>query len=246
MKYSKILLFLFSLLSTSVYTMNLDSINNLFFNKGSDLSIPLDILIIMSSLSFLPAIILLMTSFTRIIIVLSLLRNALGMTYSPPNQILIGLSLFITFFIMSPVFNLIYKDSYLPFINKKISSEIAINRAVFPFKKFMLSQIKESDISFFLKLSREKIVKFDNKYDIPMYVVIPAFVSNELKIAFQIGFIIFIPFIVIDLIISSVLMALGMMMVPPSSISLPFKLILFVLSDGWNLLISSLVKSFYF
>ncbi|WP_343154834.1 flagellar type III secretion system pore protein FliP [Buchnera aphidicola (Pseudoregma panicola)] len=246
MKYSKILLFLFSLLSTSVYAMNLDSINSLFFNKGSDFSIPIDILIIMSSLSFLPAIILLMTSFTRIIIVLSLLRNALGMTYSPPNQILIGLSLFITFFIMSPVFNSIYKDAYIPFINKKINSEIAIDKAIFPFKKFMLNQVKESDISFFLKLSKEKKNKFENKYDIPMYIVIPAFVSNELKIAFQIGFIIFIPFIVIDLIISSVLMALGMMMVPPSSISFPFKLILFVLADGWNLLISSLVKSFYF
>ncbi|BGI51300.1 MAG: flagellar type III secretion system pore protein FliP [Buchnera aphidicola (Ceratovacuna japonica)] len=226
--------------------MNLNSINNLFFNKGSDFSIPLDILIIMSSLSFIPAIILLMTSFTRIIIVLSLLRNALGMTYSPPNQILIGLSLFITFFIMSPIFNLVYKDAYLPFINKKIGYEIAINKAVFPFKKFMLGQIKESDISFFLKLSKEKKEKFSNKYDIPIYVIIPAFIANELKIAFQIGFIIFIPFIVIDLIISSILMALGMMMVPPSSISLPFKLILFVLSDGWNLLISSLVNSFYF
>ncbi|WP_343191880.1 flagellar type III secretion system pore protein FliP [Buchnera aphidicola] len=246
MKYIKILLFFFSLVSTSVYAFNLNDINNLFLNKGSDLSIPIDILIVMGSLSFLPAIILLMTSFTRIIIVLSLLRNALGMTYSPPNQILIGLSLFITFFTMSSVFGSVYKDSYLPFINNKINSEIAIKNAVFPFKKFMLNQIKDSELSFFLKLSKEKNVKFKNKYDIPIYIVIPAFVSNELKIAFQIGFMIFIPFIVIDLIVSSILMALGMMMVPPSSISLPFKLILFVLSDGWNLLINSLIKSFYF
>ncbi|WP_343189141.1 flagellar type III secretion system pore protein FliP [Buchnera aphidicola (Chaitoregma tattakana)] len=245
MKYSKILLFFFPLLSTSAYALNLDSINNLFSNKSNDISMPLDILIIMSSMSFLPAIVLLMTSFTRIIIVLSLLRNALGMTYSPPNQILIGLSLFITFFIMSPIFNKVYKDSYLPFVSKKVNAETAINNAIFPFKKFMLHQVKKTDLLFFLKLSKKQDIKFKNKYDIPMYVLVPAFITNELKVAFQIGFMIFIPFIVIDLIISSILMALGMMMVPPSSISLPFKLILFVLSDGWKLLVSSLVNSFY-
>ncbi|WP_343188268.1 flagellar type III secretion system pore protein FliP [Buchnera aphidicola (Ceratoglyphina bambusae)] len=246
MRYSKILLFFFSLFSTSVYASNLNSINNLFLNKENNFSIPLDILIIISSLSFLPALILLMTSFTRIIIVLSLLRNALGLSYAPPNQILIGLSLFITFFIMSPVFNSVYKDSYLPFVNRQINSEKAIESAILPFKKFMLNQVKDSDISFFLKLSKNKDMKFKNKYDIPLYIVVPTFITNELKISFQIGFMLFVPFIVIDLIVSSVLMALGMMMVPPSSISLPFKLIIFVLADGWHLLSRSLVESFYF
>ncbi|WAI18656.1 MAG: flagellar type III secretion system pore protein FliP [Buchnera aphidicola (Acyrthosiphon caraganae)] len=209
---------------------------------GQTWSVPVQTLVFLTSLTFLPAFLLMMTSFTRIIIVFGLLRNAIGTPYAPPNQILLGLALFLTFFIMSPTFDKVYKDAYLPFSEEKINMEDAISRGSVPLKKFMLNQTRTSDLETFSKLAN--ISYFKNKDDIPMRILLPSFMTSELKTAFQIGFTIFIPFLIIDLVVASVLMALGMMMVPPSTISLPFKLMLFVLVDGWQLLISSLAQSF--
>ncbi|WP_295164825.1 flagellar type III secretion system pore protein FliP [uncultured Buchnera sp.] len=205
-------------------------------------SLPVQTLVFLTSLTFLPAFLLMMTSFTRIIIVFGLLRNALGTPYAPPNQILLGLALFLTFFIMSPTFDKIYKEAYLPFSQEKIDMDKAIIKGSIPLKKFMLNQTKTSDLELFSKLAH--ISSYKNKEEIPMRILLPSFITSELKTAFQIGFTIFIPFLIIDLVIASVLMALGMMMVPPSTISLPFKLMLFVLVDGWQLLVTSLSQSF--
>jgi flagellar biosynthetic protein FliP len=183
-----------------------------------------------------------MTAFTRIIIVLSLLRNALGLTTSPPNQVLIGLALFLTLFVMAPTFDRIYQDAYVPFSQQKLSQEDAALKALAPLRAFMLKQTREPDLALFMKLGHEVPVASSN--DIPIRILIPAFVTSELKTAFQIGFIVFLPFIIIDLVVSSVLMSMGMMMLSPATISLPFKLMLFVLADGWTLLIGSLVQSF--
>ncbi|QIQ41695.1 MAG: flagellar type III secretion system pore protein FliP [Buchnera aphidicola (Microlophium carnosum)] len=209
---------------------------------GQTWSVPVQTLVFLTSLTFLPAFLLMMTSFTRIIIVFGLLRNALGTPYAPPNQILLGLALFLTFFIMSPTFDKIYKDAYVPFSEEKINMEDAILKGVVPLKKFMLNQTHTPDLELFSKLAN--ISYYKNKNDIPMRILLPSFITSELKTAFQIGFTIFIPFLIIDLVVASVLMALGMMMVPPSTISLPFKLMLFVLADGWQLLITSLTQSF--
>ncbi|AWH90680.1 flagellar biosynthetic protein flip [Buchnera aphidicola (Melanaphis sacchari)] len=205
-------------------------------------SLPIQTLVFLTLLTFLPAFILMMTSFTRIIIVFGLLRNAIGTPYAPPNQILLGLALFLTFFIMSPTFDQVYKESYLPFSEEKINMNEAIEKGAIPFKTFMLHQTRTSDLELFSKLAHVSFYK--NKADIPMRILLPSFITSELKTAFQIGFTIFIPFLIIDLVIASVLMALGMMMVPPSTISLPFKLMLFVLVDGWKILITSLSQSF--
>ncbi|ACL30458.1 flagellar biosynthetic protein FliP [Buchnera aphidicola str. 5A (Acyrthosiphon pisum)] len=205
-------------------------------------SVPVQTLVFLTSLTFLPAFLLMMTSFTRIVIVFGLLRNALGTPYAPPNQILLGLALFLTFFIMSPTFEKIYKDAYVPFSQEKMNMEDAILKGSMPLKKFMLNQIRTPDLELFSKLAH--ISSYKNKNDIPMRILLPSFITSELKTAFQIGFTIFIPFLIIDLVVASVLMALGMMMVPPSTISLPFKLMLFVLVDGWQLLITSLAHSF--
>ncbi|XBC44656.1 MAG: flagellar type III secretion system pore protein FliP [Buchnera aphidicola (Schlechtendalia peitan)] len=210
---------------------------------GQSWTLPLQILVFITSLTFIAPAILMMTSFSRIIIVFSLLRNALGTPYSPPNQILLGLSLFLTFFIMSPVFNKIYTDAYLPFVENKINMNVAIEKGIKPLHKFMIKQTRENDLVFFSKLAH--MSSYSNKEEVPMRVLLPSFVTSELKTAFQIGFTIFIPFLIIDLVVASVLMALGMMMVPPSTISLPFKLMLFVLVDGWQLLITSLTQSFF-
>lgn len=209
---------------------------------GQTWSVPVQTLVFLTSLTFLPAFLLMMTSFTRIVIVFGLLRNALGTPYAPPNQILLGLALFLTFFIMSPTFDKIYKDAYVPFSEEKINMEDAILKASVPLKKFMLNQTRIPDLELFSKLAN--ISYFENKNDIPMRILLPSFITSELKTAFQIGFTIFIPFLIIDLVVASLLMALGMMMVPPSTISLPFKLMLFVLVDGWQLLITSLAQSF--
>ncbi|AHG60286.1 Flip [Buchnera aphidicola str. G002 (Myzus persicae)] len=209
---------------------------------GQTWSIPVQTLVLLTSLTFLPAFLLMMTSFTRIIIVFGLLRNALGTPYAPPNQILLGLALFLTFFIMSPTFDKIYKDTYIPFSQEKINMEDAIIKGSAPLKEFMLNQTRIPDLELFSKLAH--IASYENKNEIPMRILLPAFITSELKTAFQIGFTIFIPFLIIDLVIASVLMALGMMMVPPATISLPFKLMLFVLVDGWQLLITSLAQSF--
>lgn len=206
-------------------------------------SLPVQTLVLLTSLTFLPACLLLMTGFTRIIIVLGLLRSALGTQSTPPNQVLLGLGLFLTFFVMSPVFNTVYEEAWLPLSEDKITMEAALPKAEQPFRNFMLEHTRESDLALFTR-----IAKHDNyaaPQDVPLRILMPAFVTSELKTGFQIGFTVFIPFLIIDLVVASVLMALGMMMVPPATISLPFKLMLFVLVDGWQLVMGSLAQSFY-
>jgi len=209
---------------------------------GTQWSLSIQTLLMLTALTFLPAILLMMTSFTRIIIVLSLLRHALGTQTSPPNQVLVGLALFLTFFIMAPVGDKIYADAYLPLSENKISFNEALDRGAVPLRAFMLRQVRDPDLALFTKVARAQ--KPATAEEIPMRVLIPAFVTSELKTAFQIGFIIFIPFLIIDMVVASVLMSMGMMMMSPVIVSLPFKIMLFVLVDGWNLIISSLVVSF--
>jgi flagellar biosynthetic protein FliP len=206
-------------------------------------SLSVQTLVLLTSLSFLPALLLCMTSFTRILIVLGLLRTALGTMSAPPNQILVGLSLFLTFFVMSPVFDKAYDEAYKPFSENKISAEQAMTRGIAPFKTFMLRQTRESDLALFAKLANAP--QMQGPEEVSLRILLPAFVISELKTAFQIGFTIFIPFLIIDLVVASVLMSMGMMMVPPAGIALPFKLMLFVLADGWQLLIGALAQSFY-
>ncbi|HWI83384.1 flagellar type III secretion system pore protein FliP [Ramlibacter sp.] len=206
-------------------------------------SLSVQTLVLLTSLSFLPALLLSMTSFTRILIVLGLLRTAIGTQSSPPNQILVGLSLFLTFFVMSPVFDKVYTEAYQPFAANKIGAEVALERGVAPMKTFMLKQTRENDLALFAGLA--KAPPMQGPEEVPLRILLPAFVISELKTAFQIGFTIFIPFLIIDLVVASVLMSMGMMMVPPASIALPFKLMLFVLADGWQLLIGALAQSFY-
>jgi len=206
-------------------------------------SLSVQTLVLLTSLSFLPALLLCMTSFTRILIVLGLLRTAIGTQSSPPNQILVGLSLFLTFFVMSPVFEKVYDEAYKPFSENKLSAERALERGIAPFKTFMLKQTRENDLALFAKLA--KVPAMEGPEEVPLRILLPSFVISELKTAFQIGFTIFIPFLIIDLVVASVLMSMGMMMVPPASIALPFKLMLFVMADGWQLLIGALAQSFY-
>ena len=200
------------------------------------------LILIMTVLTLAPAILIMMTGFTRIIIVLSFLRQAMGVQQMPPNQLLVGLALFITFFVMQPAFNEMNEKGMQPYLAGTISQEKAIENTLAPLRKFMFSQTRDSDLALFVKLS--KVAAPKTRADVPTMVLIPAFVVSELKTAFQIGFIIFLPFLVIDIVASSVLMAMGMMMLPPVVISLPFKIMLFVLVDGWGLLIGSMVKSF--
>ncbi|WP_089637613.1 flagellar type III secretion system pore protein FliP [Escherichia coli] len=209
---------------------------------GQSWSLPVQTLVFITSLTFIPAILLMMTSFTRIIIVFGLLRNALGTPSAPPNQVLLGLALFLTFFIMSPVIDKIYVDAYQPFSEEKISMQEALEKGAQPLREFMLRQTREADLGLFARLANTGPLQGPEA--VPMRIL-PAYVTSELKTAFQIGFTIFIPFLIIDLVIASVLMALGMMMVPPATIALPFKLMLFVLVDGWQLLVGSLAQSFY-
>jgi flagellar biosynthetic protein FliP len=209
---------------------------------GQSYSLSLQLLLLLTALTFLPAILLMMTAFTRIVIVLSLLRHALGTQSSPPNQVMVGLALFLTLFVMSPVADKIYDDAYLPFSRQQITQDEALTRASLPIKQFMIRQTREPDIALFMKLANAPAVA--NPTDVSLKVLIPAFVTSELKTSFQIGFIVFVPFVIIDLVVSSVLMSMGMMMLSPTLISLPFKLMLFVLADGWTLLIASLVQSF--
>ena len=209
---------------------------------GTQWSLSIQTLLLLTSLTFIPAIVLMMTSFTRIIIVLSLLRHALGTQTTPPNQILVGLALFLTLFVMAPVGDRIYADAYLPMSENKITFTQALDRGAIPLREFMLKQVRETDLALFTKIANQP--QPETKTDVPMRVLIPAFVTSELKTAFQIGFIIFIPFLIIDMVVASVLMSMGMMMMSPVMVSLPFKLMLFVLVDGWNLVVSSLVASF--
>ena len=210
---------------------------------GTSYSVPIQTMLFFAALSFLPALLLMMTGFTRIVIVLSLMRQALGTQAAPPNQVIIGLSLFLTFFVMGPTLDKVYNDAYKPFSESQITFEQAMERGQAPMRAFMLKQTRQSDLALFSRLAR---VEGDQAKPetVPFRVLVPAFVTSELKSAFQIGFLIFIPFLVIDLIVSSVLMSLGMMMLSPVLVALPFKLMLFVLADGWNLLIGSLVASF--
>lgn len=210
---------------------------------GENWSLPVQTLVLLTSLTFLPAILLMMTGFTRVIIVLGLLRNALGTPSTPPNQVLLGLALFLTFYVMSPVFNQIYKEAWQPLSEDKISMETALERGVQPLRTFMLEQTRETDLALYTRMAKEE--NFQSKEEVPLRILLPAFVTSELKTGFQIGFTVFIPFLIIDLVVASVLMALGMMMVPPATISLPFKLMLFVLVDGWQLLMGSLAQSFF-
>ncbi len=209
---------------------------------GQAYTLSVQTFLLLTGLTFLPAVLLMMTGFTRIIIVLGLLRQALGTQASPPNQVLVGLALFLTFFVMSPVFDKIYTDAYQPFSENKISFNEAVDKASAPLKSFMLKQTRESDLALFVRVSHSPPLQSPDA--VPMKILIPAFATSELKTAFQIGFVIFIPFLIIEIVVASVLMSMGMMMVSPSVISLPFKLMLFVLADGWSLLIGSLVQSF--
>ncbi|WP_233271684.1 flagellar type III secretion system pore protein FliP [Paraburkholderia acidiphila] len=211
-------------------------------NGGTTYSLSVQTMLLLTMLSFLPAMVLMMTSFTRIIIVLSLLRQALGTTTTPPNQVLVGLALFLTLFVMSPVLDKAYNDGYKPFAAGTISMDDAVTRGVAPFKTFMLRQTRESDLALFARISHA--APMQGPEDVPLTLLVPSFVTSELKTGFQIGFTVFIPFLIIDLVVASVLMSMGMMMVSPATISLPFKLMLFVLVDGWQLLIGSLAQSF--
>lgn len=210
--------------------------------SGVNFSVPIQTLLFFTSLSFLPAILLMMTGFTRIVIVLSLLRQALGTQSSPPNQVIVGLSLFLTFFVMGPTFDRIYADAYAPYSQNVITFQQALDKGEVPLREFMAKQTRQSDFSLFAKLA--KLPKEITVETAPLRVLVPAFVISELKSAFQIGFMIFIPFLIIDIVVASILMSLGMMMLSPVLVALPFKLMLFVLADGWNLLIGSLAASF--
>ncbi|HLA74693.1 MAG TPA: flagellar type III secretion system pore protein FliP [Gammaproteobacteria bacterium] len=212
-------------------------------NGGQTYSVSLQVLALMTALTLLPAALMMMTAFTRIIIVLSILRMALGTAQVPTNQILLGLALFLTIFIMTPVFDKVNQDAVQPYLKEQVSAQDALEKASGPFKKFMMAQTRDSDLALFARISgRDKIESPDA---VPFSLLAPAFVTSELKTAFQIGFLLFIPFLIIDLVVASVLMAMGMMMLSPLIISLPFKIMLFVLVDGWSLVIGSLASSFY-
>ncbi len=221
---------------------------HLSFGNGnpepSQVAMTVELFLLLTVLSLAPAILVMMTSFTRIVVVLSFLRQALGTAQVPPNQVLIGLSLFLTFFIMAPVWQTMNKEAVTPYLDKKIGSDEALSRGLAPIRSFMFRQVRTKDLTLF-----ERIAHLPEtpraQADIPTYVLIPAFVVSELSTAFEMGFMIYLPFLVIDVVVSSVLMSMGMMMLPPTVVSLPFKILLFVLVDGWNLIVGSLVQSFH-
>jgi flagellar biosynthetic protein FliP len=208
--------------------------------KGT--AVVLQILALLTVLSLAPAFFIMVTSFTRVVIVLSFLRQALGTQAVPPNQVLISLALFITVFVMAPVGEAVYSQAVQPLLAEQISYEEAWTKGIQPIRAFMLKQVRDKDLELFIELSKRP--KPETIDQVPIHVVIPAYILSELRVAFQIGFLIYIPFLIVDMVVASVLMSMGMMMLPPSMISLPFKLILFVLADGWNLVVGSLVKSF--
>jgi len=210
---------------------------------GQTYTLSVQTLLMLTALSFLPSVLLLMTSFTRIVIVLSLLRHALGLQSTPSNQVVIGLSLFLTLFVMSPVLDRIYTEAYQPLAENKIEFAEALDRGAAPLHTFMLRQTRETDLALFARIANQPSLATPSQ--VPLKILIPAYVTSELKTAFQIGFLVFLPFMIIDMVVASVLMSMGMMMMSPATISLPFKIMLFVLADGWNLLIGSLVQSFH-
>lgn len=227
-----------------VFAQNLPSLNIQVGQSGSpeQLAITVQIVLLLTLLSLAPAILILVTSFTRIIIVLSLLRHALSTQQTPPNQVLIGLALFLTFFIMTPAITEINREAVQPYMAKEISQREAFDRAIIPLREFMFKQTREKDIALFTRAA--KLPAPANEHGVPTRVLIPAFIISELRTAFEMGFMLFIPFLIIDMVVASVLMSMGMMMLPPIMISLPFKILLFVLVDGWNLLVQSLIMSF--
>ncbi len=210
---------------------------------GQTYSLSIQVLLLMTALTFLPAAVMMMTAFTRIIIVLAILRQAVGLMQAPSGQVLIGLALFLTFFIMAPVFDRIHTEAMQPYMDNKINLQEGLQKASVPLRGFMLAQTREGDIQLFGRLSGNEA--YATPDDVPLSVVVPAFVTSELKTAFQIGFLLFIPFLIIDLVVASVLMSMGMMMLSPMIISLPFKLMLFVLVDGWAMVVGTLAASFY-
>lgn len=223
----------------------LDALSMTVNDDGSETySLSIQVMILMTMLTFIPAAVLAMTSFARIVIVLALLRQALGTMSTPTNQIIIGLALFMTFFVMAPVFDRVYNEAFTPYMNEEISSEDALMLAGKPFKQFMHDQVRETDLALFADMSGNEFDE-NNVEEVPFSVLVPAFLTSELKTAFQIGFMIFIPFLIIDLVVASVLMAMGMMMLSPLIISLPFKIMMFVLIDGWVLVLGTLASSFY-
>lgn len=203
----------------------------------------IQLVMLLTILSLAPAILLMVTSFTRIVIVLSLIRHALGTQQMPPNQVIVGLSLFLTFFIMSPVINRVNTEALKPYYAEQISGETAMTKAIVPVKEFMLKQVREKDLALFIKIAKEP--RPAKPEDVSLTTLIPAFAISELKTAFQIGFMIYLPFLILDMVVASVLLSMGMMMLPPIMVSLPFKLLLFVLVDGWHLIVGSLVQSFH-
>jgi len=210
---------------------------------GQTYSLTIQVLLLMTAVTMLPAILLMMTAFTRIVIVLGILRQAIGAGNTPPNQVLIGLALFLTLFVMSPVVERINQEAYQPYAAGTIDATAALDKALVPLKRFMLDQTRESDIATFVRISGGK--GYATPQDVPLMILVPSFVTSELKTSFLIGFLVFIPFVIIDLVVASVLMSMGMMMLSPVLISLPFKLMLFVLVDGWALVMGTLASSFY-
>ena len=244
-----LILFLLLLIFSSNVALGNELLNGLpALNVSQDgnqtkYSLPLQILILMSALTILPSLVLGMTSFTRIIIVMSILRQALGTQQTPPNQVLIAISLFLTFFIMAPTFNKVYDEAAVPYMKNELAAEDAVNTASNQIKNFIVKNTRKTDLIMFSDLAGDQL-KYDNPEDIPFRVALPAFMTSELKTAFQIGFLLFLPFLVIDMVIASILMSLGMMMLSPMLIALPFKLLLFVLVDGWAMTVGSLVSTF--
>jgi flagellar biosynthesis protein FliP len=229
---------IFSLLSPPAYAAPSDVVQTIFGENAQTL----DIVILMTGLMLIPTMLIMLTGFTRIVIVLSFVRNAIGMQNMPPNMVIIGLSLFLTYFVMNPVLTQIYDTAYTPYVAREINLEEFGEKAMEPLRDFMLKQTYESDLDFFSAL--DGLEQVDDYTELPNRVIIPSFMTSELKHAFQIGFFIYIPFIVIDMVVASTLMAMGMMMLPPAMISLPFKVLLFVLVDGWQLTFGTLIKSF--
>jgi flagellar biosynthesis protein FliP len=247
--FSSLFIIITSMIPAGVYAAPSFSLPNLSLSMSGGGSEPekvstlIQLIILLTILSIGPAILLMATSFTRIVIVLSLLRHALGTQTMPPNQIIIGLSLFLTLFIMAPVFNRVNDEALKPYYEEQISGQQAFDKAAIPVKAFMLKQVREKDLALFIKIANEK--RPAKPEDVSLSTLIPAFAISELKTAFQIGFMIYLPFLILDMVVASVLLSMGMMMLPPIMVSLPFKLLLFVLVDGWYLIVGSLVQSFH-
>ncbi|MEX0821412.1 MAG: flagellar type III secretion system pore protein FliP [Rhodothermales bacterium] len=231
-----------SLADTTAAQPTFNILPQLDLGGEEDYALPIQLLLLLTVLSLAPAIVVLMTSFTRLIVVFSILRTALGIQQSPPAQVIIGLSLFLTFFIMNPVITQIHDDALQPYVAGEIGQKDALDLAAAPMKKFMLSQTREKDLMLFMDLA--DIESFSTDDSVPLYVLVPGYIISELRIAFQIGFMVFLPFLIVDLVVASVLMSMGMMMLPPVMISLPVKLLLFVLTDGWYLIVESVVRAY--